>query len=443
MKRSIVVNAAAAIGAHAHTGVLVRGMAYDSLHSVPLGGAFVSMSGGGKSRSATSDSTGWFFFDDVAPGTYRLSMQHAAIDSLGFPGLSTRAVVTDGKQDILIAIPSFRSMWRSACGGANAPADSGFLFGVVRDAMTQGGVANATIDVSWIDVSMDAEKRVAQKRFRTQARSDAGGSFGVCGVPGGVAVRVQALSDTSASGAIDLTPASSRVQRRDLSIGPVSKTSTARGIVAGTATTATGTPYRDARVALEDLPEVRSGPDGRFVIRNVPAGTRQLEVSAIGMMPVSAIVDVTPKDTAFVSVEIRKVTTLSAVEVRAAARMRDFNRELDERKKAGFGRMMDSTQLNRIATMSTVFSGFAGVKITRKPGRRFIVELPTAAGGWCTPNVWIDKHRGDVDQLDMYFPDQLALVELYVREMTTPTQFIVPGNKCGSIVVWTKAHVQP
>lgn len=125
-----------AVGAFAlpAQGVPVRGIAFDSLNSAPLGNAFITMNGGGRNRSATADSSGRFTFDDVAPGVYVVSMQHASIDSLGFPGVSTRAIVTDGKQEILIALPSFASMWRSACGGTRAPADSGFLVGVVRHA---------------------------------------------------------------------------------------------------------------------------------------------------------------------------------------------------------------------------------------------------------------------------------------------------------------------
>src|SRR5689334_15715149 len=193
----LVAAAAAAVPAQ---NVTVRGVTFDSLHNAPLAGAFVTISGGGKNRSATADSSGRFFFDGVAPGAYRVSMQHAAIDSLGFPGISTRATVTDGKREILIALPSFTSMWRSVCGGTTAPADSGFLFGSVRDATTGKGAANAYIDLSWIDVGFDAAKKVTQKRWRRTARADSTGSFGVCGVPASVAVQVQATGDFSESG---------------------------------------------------------------------------------------------------------------------------------------------------------------------------------------------------------------------------------------------------
>src|SRR5215475_14675748 len=87
--------------------VTVNGIAYDSLRRAPLGDAFVALSGAGGSHSASSDSRGRFHLDSVTPGAYTLSMQHAALESIGFPGVTTRVVVSDGAGELTIAIPSF------------------------------------------------------------------------------------------------------------------------------------------------------------------------------------------------------------------------------------------------------------------------------------------------------------------------------------------------
>src|SRR5262249_45669936 len=159
---------------------------------VPLGEAFVTLSGAGGGHSASSDSGGRFHLDSVAPGAYTLSMQHTALESIGVPGVTSRIVVTDGSGEITIAIPSFATLWRNACGQSAAPSDSGFVYGVVRDARTQKPVAKASIDLSWVDMAMDKEKHITQRRWRSQTRSDEQGAYGVCGVPAGIAVRVQA-----------------------------------------------------------------------------------------------------------------------------------------------------------------------------------------------------------------------------------------------------------
>lgn len=425
-------------------GVTVRGVAFDSLNSVPLGNAFVTMSGGGKNRSATADSSGRFTFDDVAPGAYIVSMQHAAIDSLGVPGISSRANITDGKQEILIALPSFASMWRSVCGGARAPADSGFLFGVVRHATTGRGVATADIDISWIDVALDAQKHVTQKRWRRTSRADTSGAFGVCGVPAGVALRVQAMTDSSASGTIDLAPAEARVRRRDLLLGPASGDT--RGTIVGYLRGDAGNPLRDARVVLEELPEVRSEQDGRFVIRNAPLGTRQIMITSVGMMPLSLSVDVVPHDTAFVDAKLyRLVATLDPVKVKASARLAAFNRDLEARKRAGFGKFIDSTKLAPIGTLSAVFGTLASTTVQRGRGANDFVVLFPAGSRQCVATVWLDGRRSDFDEIKNIDPRDLALVESYPHRVTVPSEFTPGGlrQSCGAIALWRKSAVQP
>ena len=110
---------------------------------------------------------------------------------------------------------------------------------------------------------------------------------------------------------------------------------------------------------------------------------------------------------------------------------------LEARKQTGFGRMRDSTEIRRLSTTAAVFDGFSSAKVTRGAGPRFIVTLPAGAGR-CTAIVWIDGRRADFDILSGYYPDDLALVEVYPQRTLVPSEFVVPGASCGAIVVWTK-----
>jgi Carboxypeptidase regulatory-like domain len=417
--------------------VTVNGIAYDSLRRAPLGDAFVTLSGAGGGHSASSDSRGRFHFDSVPSGAYTLSMQHAALESIGVPGVTARVVVTDGSGEITIAVPSFATLWRNACGPGAPPADSGFVYGVVHDASTQKPVAHASVDLSWIDMAMDKEKHITQRRWRSQTRSDGQGSYGVCGVPAGVAVRVQAVGDSAESGVVDLAPSEVRVQRRDLFVAPTSAKAVLRGTIAGVLTGSAGAPFRDARVILDDSVQTRSGADGHFTLRDVPAGTRQVDITAIGMAPTSIIVDVLPNDTARVSAEIKKIATLDAVKVRGLARLSAFYADLAARKKSGFGYIHDSTEIGKVGTIATVFASFPSAQVVRRRGSNFIVTFPAGAGR-CTALVWVDGRRSDFEVLAGFYPDELALVEVYPTRTAVPSQFVVPGVACGAIVVWTK-----
>jgi hypothetical protein len=411
---------------------------FDSLRGAPLAGAFVTMTGSGANRSATSDSLGRFAFDSVVPGLYTFAMQHAAVEALGFAGLSTRVQVTGGALPIQIVIPPFATLWKAACGEA-APADSGFVYGVVRDAITQQPVRNATVDITWVDVAMDSTRRVSQKRWRNQARSDGSGSFGVCGVPAGVVLHAQALTDSAASGVVDLVPNELRVHRRDFTIAPTDTKT--RGVVVGMLTGAAGNPFRDARAVIEGLPEVRSNPEGRFVIRDVPVGTRQVEISAIGMAPITVIADVAPNDTALVSAVIERVVTLDRVVVNKLARQQAFDRGVADRKRVGLGYMMDSSKINQLQSMATVFDMFPGTEVRRGRGGNFSVTF-LAGMSRCNAIVWLDGRRSDTETLAFLHPEDIALVEVYPHRGTIPTEFQVPRVFCGAVAVWTKYYTK-
>src|SRR6478672_1181025 len=97
--RSIAVLIAGAATVRAQSPVRVGGIAFDSLSGQRLGSAFIALG----SRSTLSDSLGRFWFDSVVPGTYRLSMQHDLLDSLGLGGIATSVVVKDATDALRIA----------------------------------------------------------------------------------------------------------------------------------------------------------------------------------------------------------------------------------------------------------------------------------------------------------------------------------------------------
>src|SRR6185503_1374563 len=181
-------------------------------------------------------------FDSIAPGAHTLIMHHAALDSVGLRSLTARTTVTDGRNEVLLAVPSFATLWRAACGGM-APKDSGFVYGTIRDASGVEPVADASVDVMWTDLVADRRRGIVQKRWHMQSRSDATGGYTICGVPTALRLRIQATTDVSASGEIDLAPRKARAQRQDLLVGPSAPgDSSRRGTVAGFLTDESGQP---------------------------------------------------------------------------------------------------------------------------------------------------------------------------------------------------------
>ncbi|MEP6732550.1 MAG: carboxypeptidase-like regulatory domain-containing protein [bacterium] len=419
--------------------VTVHGIAYDSLRDAPLSNALVAMVG--RALTATTDSRGRFHFDSVQAGRHTFVVQHDSLDAVGFTGITTHADVREGLGEVVAALPSCETLWRVACGG-KAPKDSGLVYGTVRDASGRAVGAGAIVDVTWLDLAVDSSNDVSQHRWHRTVESESSGSYALCGVPASITVRLRAATDSAASGVIDLPPSELRVYRRDLLVARASDVDTTnRGTVIGQLSNASGEPFADARVLMDDVPEVRSGPTGRFVLLNVPAGTRQIEILSLGMRPVVLPVNVVVRDTVTLAVTLKKVTTLDVMRVTATRRAMHVITQLDERKRAGLGYFRDSTAINRTGSLQGALEGMPSLQLFRQRGGGFVITLP-ASRGRCVANIWVDGMRQrDVALLDMLRPEEIAVVEIYPRKLLVPNEF-AGDTECGVVAVWTKWKLQ-
>jgi hypothetical protein len=417
--------------------VPLRGVVFDSLSGQPLRNAFVSL--GGRSQT-TTDSRGRFRFDSVTPGTYTVTAQHAVLDSIGLSGLIARTTVSDGVGDVHLGVPSFETLWRLSC-RSSAPRDSGIVFGTVRNAIGGQPVANAMIELTWSDVLLDRRRKVIQRQWRIETRSNEQGGYAVCGVASQLGLRVRAAGDAGASGFIDMSPLSNvRVQRRDLVVGPVDGADTLhRGTIVGVVTDLQGHPIDGARILSDGMAEVRSDGDGRFILMGARVGTRQLEVLAIGAAPVRASADVSPRDTAMVVIQLRPVPALAPVRTTAARGVRIFAAEFNERRRMGMGYMRDSTELVRYDLFLNALRDIPSLNVQYR-GVNLNLTVPNGKGGSCAPDILIDGAVAAPGHLIDLMPREVGAMEVYTRSAHIPARFAAPGIRpqCGMILVWTK-----
>lgn len=431
---SVVLTASA--GAQ-RQGVSLRGIIFDSLRGQPMRDASVSIAG--RTQVMTTDAHGRFQFDSVEPGPHRIVAQHPVLDSIGLSGLSARASVAEGSNEVRLAVPSFATLWRRACGG-KAPKDSGIVHGTIRDAARGTPVANAVVDLTWFELVLDGKHRVRERKWQIETHSNELGEYAACGVAPDLVFSLRAASNGRATGEIDLPALTTRVQRRDLLIGALPSDNIAEPmIVTGTVADATGRPIADARVSIDSFPEVRSRSDGTFLIPNVPTGTRQLNVLAVGALPTAVAVDITPGSVANVAVTVRMATSLPAVETRAERNLRVFKVEFEERRRLGFGYTRDSTDIVRYDQFLNVLRDVPSMNVQyRTPNLRLTV--PDGVGGRCAPLVMIDGAGAEFGHLIDLQPREIAALEVYVRAAHIPARFAPVGvqPQCGMILVWTK-----
>ena len=415
--------------------VPVHGVAFDNLRKAPLSSALVTLVG--RAKNTTTDDRGRFQFDSVSPGMHTFVVQHTILDTIGLSGLSTRANITNGREQVRIVLPSFAELWSAACGRSPAPADSGFVYGTVRDARGLNGVRGAVVELNWTELVME-KKQVVQRRWRTSAVSDSSGSFAVCGVSMKDWLRIRAVRDSVSTDWIDVAPNHLRVQRRNLAIANSRDGDSAgRGTVAGVVTGRLGAAIPEARVRILGQGETRTGPDGRFTLRAVMPGTRQLEVSAVGAVPSTQAVDVTSGDTTVLALQLDAVM-LDGTRVTAARTGRTLATEFDARRRSGGGFTMDSLQIRRYQAFHEVLLAFPSVRLERRRSS-LTIAMPNGRGT-CTPQVFIDATEAGFNHLIDLQPNEVAGVEVYSRATSVPAKFVRAGTtpECGVILVWTK-----
>jgi hypothetical protein len=410
----------------------LHGFAFDSLSKQALTSALIGIAGG--SRSVITDATGHFSFENLMPGVYRLITQHEALEAIGIPYHVTTAVFTTESDSARITMPSFETIWRLSCESAPPAKDTALVFGTVTGIGRPKPIAGATVYATWVDIENSGKRKFETKRWHIDGPSDSTGTYVLCGVPTQTGLRLRAVSDSAESGIIDLLPLSEKlVQRQDMSM---SFDPGKRGVVSGLVLGRNASPIGGARVVAEGAQETRTDAAGKFTLRGVPLGTQQVEVIAIGLQPTARTVDVSLRDTAFVEMHITKPQMLQKVTVVASSVRQQFVADFNARRTKGLGLFRDSTSISMHGTLNSMFTGVQGIRMVRDQ-----VFMPRGPDS-CIPVVWLDGvHIQTVDDLLALRPSDIAAVEIYLRELTTPSQFVVRNTRtpnCGAIVAWTK-----
>ncbi len=451
-------------------GAVVSGGVHDSVGRAPLAGALVQLVGADGltrfSATATSDSLGRFALADIPDGRYMLGFLHPMLDSLGVEP-PTRELTVAGHRTMRadLAIPSPARLRAAICGPTTAPDSGAVVVGVVRNARDGASVAGATVAGEWLEFTLGPQG-IARRAPRLTATTGENGWFAVCNVPRGGAMTLAATRGADSTDRIEVQVPADGFLRRELYIGPartVAAGDTTRradslapprrvrvgdGRLSGTVVAAAGgRPLAAAQVGIVDGPRTRANERGEWTLAGAPAGTRMLEVRAVGYYPerrsVNVVTDAPPVRAA--------LSTFKAVldTVRVAARY-DANRSgFPERSRSGAGRYLrpdDIVRRQPIVT-SDLFRTMAGVRLAPAAdgmGEQLVMRGPF---GSCSPAVYLNgRYFRDVTVSDLdaiVRPNEIAGIELYT-DATAPAQFrALPTNPdrdspCGSVVIWTR-----
>lgn len=426
--------------------VTIRGTVYDSLHSRPLRGALVAIG----TQTAVTDSAGRFSIGGLRSDSYRATAQHEDIDRVGLAAVGAQVRITDGKDSIVLALPSFSSLWRLVCGPTPPQADTGFVFGTVRSTR---GVRHTRVSASWIDIAANGT-RISQKLRTLEVSSDSLGNYTLCGVPTGSGLSIRAVSDSSDSGEFQILPLEpERIARRDLTLGG----SLAETIAAGRGASVHGRVLGDsgraiveADVRMIDMGQtVMTNQRGEYAFKDLPPGSHRLYVRKVGFAEAEILIDVEMSEKRVRDIVMTRITTLDSVAVIAKPMARDEARRLfEEHRRLGLGKFLSSEDLDKVAPsskLSTLLIQWPGLKVPT--GNPLVTWPQTTRGvkslqGGCRVAVFLDGRRLDPNldaDLDHIAPvGALGAVEWYSGTATVPPEYAQLNAHCGVLVLHSK-----
>ncbi|HEY0776677.1 MAG TPA: carboxypeptidase-like regulatory domain-containing protein [Gemmatirosa sp.] len=441
---------------------VVYGVVYDSLTREPLAGATVQNVRAGDltgSRSVAADSMGAFRIDSLAPGRYLVGFSHPLLDLLHVEAAPRLVEVGSGGDVVRVdlGVPALARVRPVLCGSPQAPTDSsGLLAGRVRDAADDAPVAHATVVLTWSELTFGRGGPRVERR-RVPVTTGPEGRYVACGVPAGVELVASAAAPGRASGEVALDVPTLGFVVRDFLLGDSASAVVAapagaplaRGTarLTGTVRDTAGRPVPRARVRVwGTAAEAVTGADAAFSLAGLPAGTRTLEVRAIGFAPQRVAVDLAPGRAGTVDVRMgRPVPTLGPVtvfgkRVAASPLVQGF---LDRRAHSAIGQFLTAEDFVRLEPVDVVSAlrGLGGLKVVPNSRMGSTVLGFTPGGRPCQAAVFLNGLALDADdEIDLHVsPRDVAGVEVYRTPDFAPSQ--IPGVQkinCSVVMIWTR-----
>jgi hypothetical protein len=426
---------------------VIEGVALDSLHRDFLRGALITIDS--VATTAFTDSVGRFRIDNVPPGSRRVRVVHAILDTIGIALQTPLLEVSAGQQlHVELSVPSIQTILSARCSEGERRVGPAAVLGTVQFAESESPAEGAKVILEFIEMRISGTT-IQSIPFRRTATVAANGRFKLCGLPEDLSGSLMAVNggDSTTSIGVHL---SSRLGIVGLELPePLASGSSAPGasvavrtgsaVVTGQVLDPSGAGLARVRVAVNgDSAVTFSDAEGRFVLRNLRSGTRALSVRRLGFEPEEIAVTLRARTPAEVTVRLRQfVPTLDTVLVTARRDVELSRVGFTKRKKSGMGYYLtpDDMARSNAHDLPGLLATAPTLRVDYSRGH------PVISGRDGCVNWWVDNvpwTGGGIE--DFVRPGEIAAIEVYAMGFT-PGDFGRPKGNCETVVIWTKLKV--
>ncbi|HEY3257828.1 MAG TPA: carboxypeptidase regulatory-like domain-containing protein [Gemmatimonadaceae bacterium] len=428
---------------------VIEGVALDSLHRDFLRGALITVDS--TTTSAFTDSVGRFRIDSVPPGSRRVRVMHAILDTIGIALQTPLLELAAGQQFyVVVSVPSIQTVVSARCTEGERHVGPAALLGTVQFAESESPAEGSQVILEFIEIRISG-KTLQSIPFRRTATVAANGRFKLCGLPDDLSGSLMAVNggDSTTSIGVHLT---SGIGIVGLELpDPVATASSAPGgaaparvrtgtaVLTGRVLDPNGTGLPRARVSVSgDSAVTLSDAEGQFVLRDLRSGTRALSVRRLGFEPTELPVSLHARSPVDVTVSLKQyVPILDTVLVTARRDVELTRVGFTKRQKSGLGYYLTADEIARNSAYD-----LPGLLVTAPMLRRdYSGGRPVISGRDGCVNWWVDNvpwMGGGIE--DFIRPSEVAAIEVYSLGFT-PGEFRRAKGNCETVVIWTKLKV--
>lgn len=413
--------------------------------------------------SVAADARGRFRLDSLPAGRYRARVLSPALDSLHVAPEAADLTITPGRVVIAdFTLPTGTALGDAVCRGERLGVRRGAVAGRAIDADAgDRPLAGAELRAIWMEFPIDRATRqsIATKRVVDVKAGDAG-EYRICGVPTETLFTLQLRSHGRASPVLQLMIAAGEVAiARDIALSPrtaatiaaVDSASAATrlhrdehtaelqlvgsAVLSGIVRGLSGEPFAGAEVHVRDArASTVSDQAGRFVLRDLPAGTQMLVVRHPGYTPATLPVELRAGKLVDREVLLVRPTTFEAIQ---DADLEAFD---EMRRTNPYGQFLTREQIDKKKSATEtvdLFDDLLGfTALGRGPSARVISNLALASHRQCT-EATVSVQGGAGRQITDVTPNQIAAIEAYADGAFVPGRFAGRGD-CGVVVIWMR-----